>query len=419
MNVSPILALAGLITIGLLVPRLTSVRWPRGRTLEVLVAAGGPLVALGLILGPGIEFLDRPALRALAPATGLAIGWIGASFGARFSWRYVRRFPRSAWILAALSSLAALIVVTLAAWLATRLVPALALAWAPRLPAILALGAVAAASGPGLIALLLHAAGVAPRAARPIIRAALLETACAVVVMTVPLGLARRGTALGWAAWVALAIGTGALGGAVFLWLTRLRSTLVGAELAFVVLVTLIFGAGLGAAAGVTPFVSCFLAAVVIVNASARGHAVRAVLARGEGPTAVVLLAVTGALLALPTAWMLAAALLVFGLRALTKWLAVRYGRAPLGLASLSRDWGLGTVAQGGAAVALGVSYALLYGREAAPLLTTIVLLVAAAQLAAPPLLTLALRPESRAPPLTQTAAPPELSANVPVEMPR
>jgi len=418
-NVSPILALAGLITIGLLVPRLTSVRWPRARTLEVLVAAGGPLVALGLVLGPGIDFLDRPALRAIAPATGLAIGWIGASLGARFEWRYVRRIPRSAWLLAALSSLAALIVVTVAAWLATRLVPALALAWTPRLPAILALGAVAAASGPGLVALLLHAAGIAPRADRPIIRAALLETLCAVLVMTVPLGLERRGTALSLVVWVTLAIGTGALGGTVFLWLTRLRPKLAGAELALVVLMTLIFGTGLGAAAGVTPFVTCFLAGVVIVNASSRRHAVRAVLTRGERPTSVVLLVVAGALLALPTMWMLVAALLLFGSRAVAKWLAVRYGGPPLGLAHLSRNWGLGTIAQGSAVVALGVSYALLYGREGAPLLTTVVLLVAAAQLAAPPLLALALRAESRAPALTETAAPPELSANVPVEMPR
>src|SRR4029077_14414434 len=101
---SPILALAGLITIGLLVPRLTSVRWPRGRTLEVLVAAGRPLGALGLVFGPGIDFLDRPALRALAPATGLAIGWIGASLGARFEGRDGRRIPRNARPLAAPSS---------------------------------------------------------------------------------------------------------------------------------------------------------------------------------------------------------------------------------------------------------------------------------------------------------------------------
>src|SRR4029077_11828456 len=257
--------------------------------------------------------------------------------------------------------------------------------------------------------LLLHARGIAPRAARPIIRAALLETVCAVLVMTVPLGLERRGTALSWVVWVTLAIGTGVLGGTLFLWLTRLRPNLVGTELAFAVLVTLIFGAGLGAATGVTPFVTCFLAGVVIVNASSRRHAVRAVLTRGERPTSGVLLVVAGAQLALPTAWMLVAALLLFGSRAVAKWLAVRYGRAPLGLAHLSRDWGLSTIAQGGAVVALGVSYALLYGREGAPLLTPIVLLVAAAQLAAPPLLALALRAESRAPALTETAAPPEL----------
>src|SRR2546425_10834094 len=45
-----------------------------------------PLVLLGLALGPGIDLLDRPALRSIAPVTALAIGWLGAGLGARFEW---------------------------------------------------------------------------------------------------------------------------------------------------------------------------------------------------------------------------------------------------------------------------------------------------------------------------------------------
>src|SRR5690348_9964863 len=94
-NVSPVLALAGLVAIGLLATRLPRLEWRRPHTLDSVCAAGGPLVLAGLILGPGIDLLSRPVLRALAPVTALAIGWIGATLGARFEWRYVRRIPRS------------------------------------------------------------------------------------------------------------------------------------------------------------------------------------------------------------------------------------------------------------------------------------------------------------------------------------
>ena len=415
MNASPIFALAGLITIGLLVPRLTSIPWPRFASLDLLVAAGGPLVALGFVLGPGIDFLDRPTLAALAPVTALAIGWIGAGFGARFEWRYLRRIPRSAWLLAALSSAAALIAVALTAWVATRFVPGLAAAWTPRVPAILTLGALAAAAGPGAVALVLRITGVPPRAARAVVLAATLETACAVVALSVPLALHRRSGAV--IAWLALAVGSGGLTGMLFVWLKRGRAALSRAELTLVVLITLLFAAGIGSAAGVSPFVTCCLASALIVNVSARRHAVRGVLAEAERPIHAVLFLVAGALLAFPTAWIPLAALGLWGVRAAAKWAAVRFARGPFDGARGSRNMGLATIAQGGAVVALGVSYALLYGGGA--LLATIVLLVATSQLSAPGLLALALRAESPEPALTQATAPPELSANVPVEWPR
>ena len=389
-------------------------------TLDLLVAAGGPLVALGLVLGPGIDFLDRPALGALAPVTGLALGWVGAAFGARFEWRYVRRIPRGAWLLAALSSTVAFTAAALAAWLATRLVPALSAAWLPRLPAILTLGALAAAAGPGAAALVVRATGVPARAARPIGLAAGLETACAVLAMSVPFALHRRGGAvLAWLAWLALAAGSGALVGALFLWLTRARAEVDRTELAFLVLVTLLFGAGIGSASGATPFVPCFLASVLIVSVSPHRHTLRRVLAGGERPIYAVLLVLAGALLALPTAWILLAVPALWGVRAVAKWAAVRFGRAPVGFARRPPDMGLATIAQGGVIVALGVAYTLEYGGDGGALLATIVLLVAASLLSAPALLALALRAESVGPALTRSTAPAELSANVPVEWPR
>src|SRR3989442_2776864 len=148
-NVSPVLALAGLAAIGLLATRLPPVPWRPLTSLDPILAAGGPLVLFGLVLGPAIYLINRPVLGALAPVAALAIGCIGAALGVRFEWRYVRRIGRGTWLLAALSSAAAFTVVTLGAWLLTLVVHSLSAAWTPRLPAVLTPGAEADASGRG------------------------------------------------------------------------------------------------------------------------------------------------------------------------------------------------------------------------------------------------------------------------------
>src|SRR5207244_12410338 len=94
-----------------------------------------------------------------AAVAALAVGWVGAALGAWFEWRYVRRIGRGTWRLAALSAAAAFAVVALGAWLLTRVVPSLSAAWTPRLPALLTLGAVAAASGPGAVTMVARTVG--------------------------------------------------------------------------------------------------------------------------------------------------------------------------------------------------------------------------------------------------------------------
>src|SRR5436309_14251419 len=140
MNVSPVLALAGLAAIGLLATRLPPVRWRHLTSLDPILAAGGPLVLLGLVLGPGIDLVNRPVLDALAPVAALAIGCVGPALRARFEWRYVRRIGRGTWLVAALSAAAAFTLVPVVAWLLTRVVPSLSAAWTPRLPALVTLG---------------------------------------------------------------------------------------------------------------------------------------------------------------------------------------------------------------------------------------------------------------------------------------
>lgn len=416
---NPVLALALLAAVGLLATRLPRVPTPHSASFNLVLAAGGPLVLLGLVLGPGIELMTRPVLAALAPVSALAIGWIGATLGTTFEWRYVRRIPRAIWLLALVSAGVTFVVVALTAWLATRASPSLAAAWAPRVPALLTLAAVAAVSGPGAVRLAAQVLGIRRGVARLFARVAALETVYGALAMTVPLALLRphgpaRHPELGWLSWMVLAVGSGALVGLVFLSLTRLRPA--RDDLGMALLATLLFGAGVGYAADLSPFVVCALATVVVVNWSPHRRQARALLAAWEHPIYAIFLIVVGALLTLPTAWILVVVPVLAAARLAVRWVSVRYARVALKLAALPPHMGLATVAQGGAALALGINYYVMYGdrpERAGPggaVLTTIALAVAIAQLTAPPLLQLALRPPSA--PLTAVPANPELPSN-------
>ena len=418
-NVSPVLALAGLAAIGLLATRLPRPAWRRAASLDPVLAAGGPLVAAGLVLGPGIGFLSPALVRALAPVTALALGWIGAMLGARFEWRYVRRIPPGVWLLAASSAASAFAAVALGATLLPRVVPALGVVWTPRLPTVLALAAVAAASGPGAVTLVARTLGLGELIARRIARAAALETAAGALAFTVPVTLYGPATGaaagLGWLASLVFAVGGSALVGMTFLSLNRMRPA--SADLGMALFATLLFGAGLGYAVDLSPLVICALAAVLIVNASPRRHVVRQVLTEWASPFTAAVLVVTGALLTLPSVWLLVAAPLLALVRIAAKWGGVRVAREAARRLDIPSLAGLVTVPQGATALALGLGF-FIQGRGvgAAAVLTTVVLSVAVAQLAAPALVSLALRAP---PPLTPAPATAELSHNGSVERAR
>src|SRR5207302_667795 len=278
---------------------------PSASSVAARIGRGAVLLPAGRIVPfkarpPGTAFINRPVLGALPPLAAPAIGWIGAALGARFEWRYVRRIGRGTWLLAALSAVAAFAVVALGAWLLTRVVPSLSAAWTPRLPALLTLGAVAAASGPGAVTLVARAVGVRKSVTRAFSVAAALETAGGTLAFTLPLALHRAHplgghVAVGWLAWLVFAVASGALVGTVFLALTRQRSE--RADVGFVLLATLLFGAGVGYAVDLSPFLVCALASALIVNASPRRQAIRQVLTDWEHPIYAIFLVFAGALL--------------------------------------------------------------------------------------------------------------------------
>ncbi|MGH7567753.1 MAG: hypothetical protein ACREL9_02105 [Gemmatimonadales bacterium] len=405
---NPVLALGLLATLGLAatrLPRLSVRRLPHG---DLLLAGGAPLVLVGVLLGPGIGLLDRPVLRALAPVTALAIGWVGAVVAARFEWRLVRRLPGRVGALALIEALAAFTAVALGAWALGRAVPGLRAAWVPELPAVLTLGAIAAVSGPGAVTLVARGLGVRRALAHALAQAATLHTAFGALGFTLALALYYpRDPENSPVVWLALALGSGVLLGILFLWLTRRRPA--ADDRALALLGTMVLGAGVGYAADLSPFVVCAVATLVIVNrlpAPDRRRVV-ALLDDWEHPIHVVFLITAGALLRLPTAWILVAVPLLAALRIAGKWAAVRFAPEPVRVAGLPAHLGLATVAQGVTALALAINFYITYGGAAAgAMVTTVILGIAVAQVAAPPLMALALR----GPRLTAPAPIPELS---------
>ncbi len=371
--VNPVLALGLLAVAGLLAARLPRPSSRRPPSLDLAITAGVPLILLGLVLGPGIELLARPLVRALDPLTAGAIGWIGAVLGARFEWRYARRIP---------------------------------------LPAVLAIAAVAAASGPAAVTAVAQAVGVERRLTRALGRAATLETACAALAMGAPLALRHP------LSWAVFAVGGGALVGLVCASAARLIPA--NEDVTPAVVGSVLFGAGIGYATDVSPFMVCALAGLVAVNASPRRRDVRAALRASQRPIYALVLIISGALLALPTLWILAAVPLLQALRIGARWLSGRYARVALRPRDLPPHLGLGTVAQSGAALALALNYFLMYSGQAestdagVAVLTTLVLGVVLAQFAAPPLMRLAVRAGPA--PLTPAPARPELTTNAPAD---
>ncbi len=257
--------------------------------MQSALAGGALLVLLGILLGPALGVLDSRALSALAPATAVGIGWIGARFGARLDLRLLRRIPRPILAGAALRAGATFAVIGLAAWALARYVPGgrLAAAWHPARPAlvVLAAAAVTVTSRRG-------AAG-------------LLDSAFGAAAFAVTLALT------GGPGWLLLAAAVSGAVALLFLFLSR-----VDLNTALLVLGVLLVGAGAGYATVRSPFIVCALAAAVIANQSPHlGRRFDGTLREWEQPVYAVLLLNIGALVGLPTLWLAPAALVLGALR--------------------------------------------------------------------------------------------------------
>ncbi|MGH7608176.1 MAG: hypothetical protein ACREME_12645, partial [Gemmatimonadales bacterium] len=182
------------------------------------------------------------------------------------------------------------------------------------------------------------------------------------IVWAPPTGQASAGRAL---AHVLLSVGASVGIAVLFLWLAWLRAE--PAEITVQLGGALLLGAGFGAAAGLSPFFICALGAALIATFAPARRQVRAALDRAAFPVCAAFFVVAGAMLRLPTPWILAAAVAIAALRMLRLKPGPRLARAyPSGWRGAS------------VAVALGVSFELAYGGSGAVVTTLLVALLLA-----------------------------------------
>ncbi len=371
----PVLALALVILAGIGVTRLSRPSFRHPKLLDDLIATGVPFLLLGLLLGPGLGVVDAAGLRMLQPLVALAIGWIGAVFGAHLEWRMVRRISARTWLVGATLALPVLVVTTVMAWTLARALPPLGEAWGrPLFTAALVLGG----------ALTTAASQRGPRLGR---RNALLDTAFGAAAVTVGVALyhphaAFRSLGLTLVAGMAL--------GGLLVALARGGLLSEPRDAGIAAFAVILCGAGFSYVAGLSPFVVCGLEAAVLMSFSpaAVRHAVAGLLSRWEVPLYAAFLIVAGTLLRPLTAWLVLAALVLALIRVLVRWVTVRFGLDQVDPVWRSLpfapppEFAHSVIRQGATAVALAAGFDLVRGSPGAMLVTVLLSVMAAEALA-------------------------------------
>ena len=372
----PVLALALVIVAGIGVTRLTRPSLRHPRLFDDLLATGAAFLLLGLLLGPGLGAIDAAGLGLLQPVLALAIGWMGAVFGARLEWRMVRRISGRTWLVGATLALPILATTTVIAVVLARKIPALATAWGhPSLAVALALGG----------ALTTAASQRGPRLGR---RNALIDTLFGVLAVILASALSHPHVALRAAVLTVLA-GLG-LGG-LFVALARGGLVPDPAEAGVAALAAILCGAGFSYAAGLSPFVVCGLEAAVIMSVSPVPirHAVAGMLTRWETGLYAAFLILAGALLRPMTPWVLFAAPVFALIRVLARWVTVRFGSDQVDPVWRSfsfappPEFAHSAIRQGATAVALAGGFDLVRSAPGAVLVTVLLSVMAAEAIAA------------------------------------
>jgi Kef-type K+ transport system membrane component KefB len=361
-----LLALILIGALGFVFGRFLFLRPRPGSWVERFFLSGVEFLVVGALLGPfGLSILDHKNLASLEPFAVLALTWIGLLMGLQLRYRHLTHFPLTYFRVAVVEGTVALL-------LAFAALAALFALWTPGEPmspdrwrAALCLAAVAALSSPSAAALhgpgetrAGHCAGLLRfvPAIDPLI--SLAGFAFLFAAWHVSSGLLRVAPDTG--GWILVSIAGGLTLG--FLFLLLLRTTAEGDETMLVVLGMAVFSGGLASVFHLSPLVIGLVAGAVIGNAPRSQERLMPVFLRLERPLYVALLVVAGAAWRFDDPWGYGLAAIYLVVRVAAKYLGIRLALATSPLPFRPpRRWWVGTLPQGALAVAIAVSYGVVY----------------------------------------------------------
>lgn len=365
-------ALVALILIGAL--GLVSGRFlflhPRpGSWYERFVLSGAEFLVIGALIGPqGLRVVDARTLVQLQPFLILALAWIGLLIGLQLRWNHLTRFPWPYFQVAGIQALGAMAVTFAGLTALFFLWTPMAAAGDDRWRAALCLAAVAALSSPA--AAVRHRGGAGGHvlgllrfvpAVDPLV--ALLGIGALFVLW--PGGNGSLGLDLGAIHWMLASVGGGIALGALFLLL--LLTVHESDELVLVVLGMALFSGGLAAVFHLSPLVICLIQGIVLANGPTRHDRLMHLFLRMERPLYVSLLVLAGAAWHFHDPWGygLAGVFLVFKFAG--KFLGTRAALAVTPLPfPVPREWWMGLVPQGAMAIAIAVTYHVIFDDDLA-----------------------------------------------------
>jgi hypothetical protein len=365
----PVFATLVLILLALLGARLSfsTQRVPTGPRL--LFRTGIHFLFLGYLLGPGgLALLGADAVDQLLPLLTLGLGWVGFLFGMQLDRSTLSHFPVGFYTLAIGQA-----VLTYLLFLGVGHFALEATGLASPAATLLLLGAAATASisTPAGIAMISNNFIARGRTRRLIFFIASIDAVVGIAALQGAYALYHPafggGTSgpLATIGWTILAIALGVACGIIFVWLMHLRPG--REELVLYLLGMAALGSGAARQLQLSPIFVCVVMGATVANLAPDRQRIFLALEKWEKPIYVVLLLLAGALVTLPTWWVLPLAAAYALVRGLGKWLAnaVLVSATP-GLRA-PRSLGLGLVPQGGISLALAVSIVLTYSGLASP----------------------------------------------------
>lgn len=362
MNALVALILIG--ALGIVAGRFLFLRPRPGSWYERFILSGAEFLVIGAVIGPsGLGVLDGRTLVQLEPFLLLALAWIGLLIGLQLRWPHLVRFP-GAWFRVAGIQAAVAMAVTFAGlgllfsvWTPMSASPDDAWRGALCLAAVAALSSPAEAvrhrrkNGGNVVDLLRFVPAVDPLVA-------LIGVGALFAFWHGSSG--NLGLDLGTLEWTLVSVGGGLVLGALFLLL--LASVSESDERVLVVLGMAIFSGGLASVFHLSPLVVCLFEGIVLANGPARHDHLMHLFLRMERPLYVSLLVLAGASWRFQDPWGYALAGIFLAFKFAGKFLGTKAALAVTPLPfTLPRQWWMGLTPQDAMAIAIAVSYDVIY----------------------------------------------------------